>query len=245
MDNAMYVALSRQMILRREMDVVANNIANADTPGFKVEQLMVQTDPKTLPGGPTAAPDVLQFALDTGLARDFSQGALSQTGRPLDMGLEGEGFFKIAATRGERYTRDGRFTLDDTGRLVTASGEPVAGEGGDIVLDPAKGEVAIAQDGAISQNGVKVGKLSAWRFGAMSALEKDGDGLYRNSANQAPIAATDVKLHQGSVESSNVQPVIEITRMIEVSREYERIARMMDQTSQLNSEAIQRLGKVS
>ena len=88
MDNALYVALSRQQILRREMDVVANNIANADTPGFKVEQVISQTDAKSLPG--TTAK--LQFALDTGLSRDFGQGALSQTGRDLDVAIEGDGF---------------------------------------------------------------------------------------------------------------------------------------------------------
>ena len=88
MDNALYVALSRQQILRREMDVVANNIANADTPGFKVEQVISQTDATSLPG--TTAK--LQFALDTGLSRDFGQGALSQTGRDLDVAIEGDGF---------------------------------------------------------------------------------------------------------------------------------------------------------
>jgi flagellar basal-body rod protein FlgF len=241
MDNTLYVALSRQQILRREMDVVANNIANADTPGFKVEQIISQTDARSLPG--TTAK--LQFALDTGLSRNFSQGAVSQTGRPLDVAIEGDGFFQINAQRGERFTRDGRFTLDDTGRLVTAMGEPVAGEGGDIVLDPARGEVAIAADGAISQNGTRVGKLTVWRFGSLAGLAKDGDGLYKSSADQAPIAATDAKVIQAAVEGSNVQPVIEVTRMIEVSREYERISRMMDQTAQLNSEAIDRLGKVS
>ncbi len=245
MDNTLYVALSRQMILAREMDVIANNISNADTPGFKVEQIMSQTNPKPLADGSVPGSPNLNFVLDVGVARDFSQGALSQTGRPLDVGIEGDGFFKIAAARGERFTRDGRFTMDSKGVLVTASGEPVSGDGGPITLDPSKGEPTIASDGAISQGGVRVGKLSVYRFAAMSALEKDGDGLYRNAGNQSPEAAPDVRLSQGSVESSNVKPVIEITRMIEVSREYERIAKLMDQTSQLNAEAIQRLGKVN
>ena len=105
--------------------------------------------------------------------------------------------------------------------------------------------MAIAADGTISQHGARVGKLTVWRFGALGALAKDGDGLYSNAGNQAPIAATDARLVQRAVEASNVQPVLQVTRMIEVSREYERIARMMDQTAQLNSEAIDRLGKVS
>lgn len=244
MDNSLYVALSRQMILRREMDVVANNIANADTPAFKVESVISQTDAQPLPSDTTGSGDV-NFVLDVGLARNFSQGALSQTGRSLDVGIEGDGFFKINAARGERYTRDGRFTVDGTGRLVTTTGEPVEGDGGDIILDPAKGEVSISSDGVISQDGVQVGRLSVYRFASNAALEKDGDGLYKNVGNQTPASAGDVRLHQGSVESSNVNSVIEVTRMIEVSREYERISRMMEQQAKLDSEAISRLGQVT
>ena len=245
MDNALYVALSRQQILSREMDIVANNIANADTPGFKVESVISQTNPKSLPDGSATGPATLNFVLDTGVARAFSQGALSQTGRPLDVGIEGDGFFQVNAAAGQRYTRDGRFQLDATGRLVTVKGDPVAGDGGEITLDPAKGEPTIASDGSISQGSLKVGKLTVYSFASLSDLSKDGDGLYNSTSGATPQAATAARLKQGSVEASNVQPVIEVTRMIEVSREYERIAKLMDQTSQLTSEAVQRLGKVT
>ncbi len=245
MDNTLYVALSRQMVLRREMDVVANNIANADTAGFKVEQIMSETEVERLAVQPGSGSRNVQFVLDQGLARDFKQGAISQTSNPLDFAVDGEGFFRIITPRGERFTRDGRFAINDQGTLVTKAGDVVSGDGGEITLDPRRGEPTVAPDGTISQQGAPVGKLSLATFTSLSGLAKDGDGLYRNDSSDAPQAAAGAKIIQAAVESSNVQPVIEVTRMIEVSREYERIARLMDQTAELDRKAIERLGRVS
>lgn len=244
MDNVAYVGLSRQMTLRRELDVIANNIANADTAGFKLEQLTVESEPRRLPatdgGGSTVA-----FALDSGVARDFSQGALKPTGAPFDFAIEGSGFFAVAAPGGERYTRDGRFALDEQGRLVNASGHPVQGSGGgELRLDPARGPASVAADGTVSQAGVPVGKLGVVRFAAAGALAKDGDGLYRNVSNLQPELAPEARVRQGAIEASNVQPVREITRLIEVSRAYENIARIVSQAGDLSSRSIERLGRV-
>src|SRR5690606_25730494 len=123
MDNTLYVGLSRQMVLRRHMDIIANNIANADTTGFKVESLMQATDPQTRAftlGGPKE----LKFVTAEGVARNFGQGNLRRTDAPLDLSIEGEGFFKVTAAEGERYTRDGRFRTDDAGRITTQAGQP-------------------------------------------------------------------------------------------------------------------------
>lgn len=246
MDNTLYVALSRQMILRREMDVVANNIANADTAGFKVEAIIAETNAERLPIQPGSGSKMVQFVLDTGLARDFNQGSLTRTSGPLDFAIEGEGFFQINAARGERYTRDGRFQLDSQGRLTTRGGEPVAGDGGaEIVVDTRLGEISVAADGTISQAGERIGKLAVVSFASLAGLQKDGDGLYQNTSNLAPEAAAGVTIHQATVESSNVNPVIEVTRMIEISREYERIARLMEQTAELDRKAVERLGQVT
>ena len=174
MENAAYVGLSRQMTLRRELDIVANNIANADTTGFKVEQLLVGAEIGERARNAFVRPGV-SFVLDNGVGRDYGQGSLEQTGRNLDFAIEGEGaFFKLNDGAGEAYTRDGAFTLDAEGRLTTEGGAAVQGDGGDIILDRSLGEPSVAADGTISQNGDPVGRLSVVRFDVLAALEKGG-----------------------------------------------------------------------
>ena len=244
MDNALYVGLSRQMVLRRQMDIVANNIANVDTTGFKVESLMT----KEVPGPPAftmQGPRPVKFVGTDGVARDFGQGSLRRTDSPLDMAIEGQGFFKVTTKDGERYTRDGRFKTDSNGRLATQNGDVVADDGGgEITLDPEKGAITISQDGTISQGTERVAKLGIVDFATASTLEKVGDNLYKNSSNQQAQPLADGKVRQGMLEGSNVQPIVQITRMIEVSRAYEQMARVMDAQSELAKTAIERMGKV-
>lgn len=245
MENAAYVGLSRQMTLRRELDIVANNIANADTTGFKVEQLMVGTEVGERARNAFVRPGV-SFVLDNGVGRDFSQGALSQTGRNLDFGIEGEGaFFTLRDGAGEAYTRDGAFTLDPEGRLVTQQGAAVLGDGGEIILDTARGEPSVGADGTITQEGQVVGRLSVVRFDTLAALEKGGDGLYRNASNSTPLDATDARVRQGMLEGSNVNPILEITNLIEIQRAYESVTRMIEQNNDLSRRSVERLGRVS
>ncbi len=245
MENAAYIGLSRQMTLRRELDIVANNIANADTTGFKVEQLMVGTEVGARARNDNVRPGV-SFVMDSGVGRDYGQGALQQTGRTLDFAIEGEGaFFTLQDGAGEAYTRDGAFTLDPEGRLTTQGGLPVLADGGEIILDPALGAVSVAPDGSISQNGQPVGRLSVVRFETLSVLEKGGDGLYRNTSNAQPMEATDARVRQGMLEGSNVNPILEITNLIEISRAYERITKLIEQSTDLSKRAVERLGRVN
>lgn len=244
MENAAYIGLSRQMTLRRELDIVANNVANADTTGFKVEQLMVGTEI-----GPRARNDNIRpsasFVLDKGVGRDFGQGSMKQTGRTLDFAIEGEGaFFTVQTPTGPAYTRDGGFTTDAEGRLTTKQGLPVLADGAEIVLDPQRGPVSVGQDGTISQQGLPVGRLNAVRFDALSVLQKSGDGLYRNASNTQPQAAPDVQIRQGMLEGSNVNTLLEITNLIEISRAYERISKMIENTNDLSRRSVERLGRV-
>lgn len=245
MENAAYIGLSRQMTLRRELDIVANNIANADTTGFKVEQLMLSTEV-----GQRARNDAIRpsasFVLDSGVGRDFGQGAMRQTGRTLDFAIEGEGaFFSVQDGAAQAYTRDGGFTMDPQGRLTTKQGLPVLGDGGEIVLDPELGTPSVGPDGTITQDGQITGRLSVVRFDTLGVLEKGGDGLYRNASNVQPVAANDARIRQGMLESSNVNPLTEITSLVEISRAYESVTRMIENTNDLSRRAVERLGKAA
>jgi flagellar basal-body rod protein FlgF len=244
LDNTTYVGLSRQMTLRRELEIVANNVANADTTGFKVEALMTGTEQRR-PAKDEQLPHAVRFVLDHGVARDFGQGSLSRTENPLDLAVEGDAFLTVETANGDRYTRDGRLRIDAGGRLVTQTGDPVLGEGGEPLTLRVDGpSPSIASDGTISQGDVLVGRLSLVRFDNLSALSKEGDGRFLADGIE-PQPAPDAQVRQGMLESSNTKPVLEIVKMIELSRAYERVTRMIDNTQDLSRRAVERLGRTS
>jgi len=247
MDNALYVGLSRQVVLQRMLDVAANNIANQDTIGFKVEQLMSHTYPMSPPSSPGVSLATVNYVQDASLARDFSQGEVSQTGNPYDLALQGNGFFTVQTASGPQYTRDGRFTLDAQNEIVDKDGDPVlSAAGSPIVIDPTKGPPLIAKDGTISQTGVNgqlvaLGKVAVVQFANLSALTKQGSNLYADNSGQIPTPAANTTLEQGFVEHSNVKAVAEVTNLIQISRAYERMQDLMTSTQDLSSKAIDTL----
>lgn len=246
----MYVSLSRQMVLQRELDIVANNVANADTNGFKVESLTSEDDPVTPPKA-IGQQATIQYTLDGAVARDFTQGSLTQTGGSLDVAITGKGFFQVQTASGVEYTRDGRFTLDAQGQLTTQSGNPVLDpNGAPISINSANGPVTIGRDGTITQKAPGqaqsqvTGKIGVVNFDSLSQLSKAGDGLYANTTNQTPQPATSATVQQGMLEASNVQPIVQITDLIRIQRAYEAVSQMISNTSDLSKSAIQRLGAV-
>ena len=250
MDNALYVGLSKQVLLERELDIAANNLANANTTGFKVESLISTADPVTPPGMSVGSAPV-QFVADNGVARDFSQGSLQPTGAPLDLAIMGQGLFQVSTAAGTRFTRDGRFTTDASGQLVTQAGDPVLdASGSPITLNPQGGPPSIGGDGTITQTvagqsqSQTIGKVGVVSFADMSTLTKQGEGLYSNTSNAPPQPVTGQVLRQGMLESSNVQPIIQVTDLIRISRAYDMISQMMNSTASLSSTAVQRLGTV-
>jgi len=248
MDNTLYVGLSRQAVLQRALDLAANNIANQDTVGFKVEELTSRTDPISPPRF-TSNLSPVNYVLDTGVARDFGQGELTQTGNPLDVALQGQGFFTVQTANGPRYTRDGRFTLDPQNQIVDQKGEPVLSTTGTpIVVDPQKGAITIAKDGSVSQsaNGqaTQIAQIGVVQFANLSALSKQGSNQYSETSGQATVPVTNAKIMQGFMEHSNVNTVKEVTSLISIGRAYDRMQDILSSTQDLSSKAVDSLGQL-
>jgi flagellar basal-body rod protein FlgF len=243
------IGLSRQMTLRRSMDVVANNIANANTTGFKVESLLLENTPAAT-AEMSGAPTDLQFVDTWGMGRDFTQGSLESTGRPLDIAIEGDGFFAVDVNGNEQYTRDGRFRVDNGGQLVTADGSPVlsADTRSPILLNPNVSNLQIVDGGAVMQDGVEVDRIGVFDITDLSGLSKQGNGRYIIEQSEGgpvePEAMLNPMLQQGFIETSNVQSIRELTNMMTIMRSYQSVAKFLSQAEDLNRRAIERIGKV-
>lgn len=253
MENALLVGLSRQMVLERHMDVVANNVANANTAGYKADRSLFE---EYLQSGAhednfRTSDRRISFVQDRATFHDFSSGALEQTKNPLDVAIDGKAFFVVQTPGGERYTRDGSFQINAQGQLVNASGYPVLGANGPITFQQNDRDIAIANDGNISvaQGNSNVdairGKLRLVSFAQPQRLQKEGANLYAAPAGGGaaqPDAASMVR--QGFVEKSNVNMVAEMSRMIEVTRAYTQLSSMLQQQGDLRRSAIERLADV-
>jgi flagellar hook-basal body protein len=182
MENTVLVGLSRQIALRRELDVIANNLANLGTTGFKAESVLFEqhlSDTARADNFTVPQDRSVRFVLDRETRTDLSQGAFSQTGSKLDVAIDGEGFFAVDSPQGERYTRAGGFSLSPTGELITPSGHQVLGTGGPIVLDPNDTEISIARDGTISTREGERGRLRLVRFVASAQFTVLPSQLWR------------------------------------------------------------------
>jgi len=239
MENPTYIALSRQMALRRELEVVAHNIANMNTPAYKAERMifrefLIEQDAK-------GAED-LSFTQDVGQARDLREGSKVSTGNDLDLALSGEGYFLIDTADGPRYTRHGRFQLDALRQLVTGEGDIVVAFSDDpIVVPPDAGRIEIAGDGTISTEVGTIGKVKVVAFEDPYALKREPNSLY--SAEEAPRTVARPTIVQGMLEQSNVHGVLELTRLIEIQREHQSVQHMLNRENERQQKAIDRIAK--
>lgn len=241
MENPSYIGLSRQIVLERQMAVVANNLANMNTTGFKAETpLFVEylNGPDRI--GPRRGTEV-SMVLDQGTVRDLREGTMEVTNNPLDVALRGEGYLMVETFAGPRYFRGGRLTVNAEGLLVNNAGLPVIGTGDVTIIVPDNaGALTIGRDGFItSENAGEVGQLRVVRFENENQLSAIGGGLY--VTNQQPADAEDTQVVQGMLESSNVQPIVEMTRMIAVSRSYEATQNFIQNEHERQRTAIQQL----
>jgi len=237
MENAGYIALSRQMVLRREMDVIANNMANLNTPAYKGQSMLFVEYLETADNG-----EKMSFVQDISLVRNLTEGQMTSTENPLDLAIAGDGYFEVETPVGTRYTRNGVFQLNAAGELVTSSGQRVLGEGGQpIILPPNSTDVTITRDGTISTSQGPAGRLRLVRFEDEQSMVKLADGLY-DADGQDALPAEGAEVMQGMVEGSNVQGIIELTRMIETVRSYTNTGKLVNDEHERLRRAIQSLG---
>src|SRR6185437_8109491 len=252
MENSLLVGLSRQATLERHLAVISNNLANVNTNGFKGDQTLFE---EYLTSGAhednfKPADRRVSYVQDRGIFHDLTQGALERTGNPLDIAISGDGFLTVQTAGGERYTRDGNLQVNSTGQLVTNSGDAVLGTSGPIVFQPTDHDIAISQDGTITvQEGASRtdsirGKLRVVNFTDAQKLLKQGNNLF--SAPNGVAAQQDTKstVQQGFVEKSNINSVVEMSRMIEINRTYTSIANMLAAEHDLHKSAIEKLADV-
>jgi flagellar basal-body rod protein FlgF len=241
MDNSLLVSLSQQMAAYQSMDVIANNVANVSTPGYRREEQTFRQYIEQLPPteGDTGT-QTLSFVQDAGIVRDMSEGPMRSTGATYDLALHGKGFFVVQTANGERYTRNGHFSLDTAGQIVDDAGDPLQGDGGAITVNTDDGDIHIGTDGTLSGKNGQLAKLRVAGFANEAALAKEGGSLF--SATETPTTAANVEIRQGSLEESNVQPVVEISKMVEVMRAYQATATMTQSQEDLLRQAIDKLG---
>lgn len=241
MDSSLYVGLSRQVVLRRAMDMSANNVANAQTPGYRQQNPMFHE----YISNPAGAQEKLSLVEDKGQYDTTTAGPAQFTGDTYDVALSGPGFINIKTVSGQtQYTRAGNFTVDATGMLITSSGLQVSSNGGAPILIPeGSQEVKVLEDGSVVADGNNVGQIGVTEFANLQDLEPQGNGLYSSSSAGTP--ATNTTMKQGMLEGSNVNTVTEMSRMIEISRSYEQTMMMLKNESERELGAIQRLSKVN
>lgn len=243
MDNSLLIALQTQRVLQRRMDIAANNMANVNTPGFRADVLLLEQDSED-PAHSEVAPQDVRFVRDIGMARDMTQGEIAITNNPLDIALEGPGFIMVRGPNGTLYTRDGALSINGEGQLVTSDGYRVLDSGGgEITLDTQGQSPSIGRDGAIRVGTDEVGRIGVVNFARPGALERVGSNLW-SAEGQATTDFEGVVM-QGALEGSNVHPVIELNRLIEISRAYQSAAQMVSNQDDLRRRTLERLGRAA
>ncbi|OUR75698.1 flagellar basal-body rod protein FlgF [Alphaproteobacteria bacterium 46_93_T64] len=236
MENAIYIGLSQQMALKRHMDITANNLANMTTTAYKsVSPVFQEFLSDELQG------QEVSFVQDYGMYHDKSVGQITATGRPLDLAISGDGFFSVQTDDGIRYTRAGSFKLDPDGFLTTVNGDFLLDEGGNTIqVDLANPSIEIAPDGTVNLGGDQSTKLELTAFDNDQLLKQEGNGYYDPDGAELRVAEGSSIL-QGSLEGSNVNPILEMTNMIEIMRSYTAAQKLLDAEHDMQMKSIEEL----
>jgi len=227
MDSGYYAAMAGLVARSQALDTAAANLANAQTPGYRAEREFF----RSVLLGPDALSSQLgrtvnNFGLLGGDRLNLGQGAIQQTGNPLDLAIEGQGFFSIQTANGPRFTRDGGFQRSRTGLLVTAAGEPVLSAAGQPIQVP-PGEVSVGSDGALSVAGGVVANIGVFTFAAGTQLLPEGANRYLAPANAQPAVAAGATLHQGAIENANEDVIQGTLDLIVMQRQAEMMQKAL------------------
>ncbi|MDG2285788.1 MAG: flagellar basal-body rod protein FlgF [Alphaproteobacteria bacterium] len=237
MENSIYIGLSRQTALRRELVLVANNIANVNTTAFKRELGIYATSQTD-----NAFVNKLDFVIDRGMAVSFEPGAVANTGNDLDIAISGPGFFGVDDGSGVKYTRNGALSLSPDNQLITREGHAVVDEDGAPIVIPLEGgKIEIGRDGSVSAGAEIIAKVLVAEFKSLHLMQKNGDSLFETT--EAPLPPDNSTILQGNLERSNVTPVKELVRMIDIQRSYDAVKGFLDREAERQQTAVRRLGR--
>jgi len=249
MDQIAATAASGLRSRMEALDILSNNLANSNTGGYKVDRefySLYQGEQTTPANGQQATTlPVIQKAWT-----DFQQGLITPTGNPLDLALEGKGFFTIEGPSGPLYTRNGAFKLSAKGELTTLDGYPVRGVSPPNappkkIQTVSQGPIQITSDGTVQQDGQDLGQIQLVNFANTSAMDKVGNSYYRvTDPKIKPVPAKDVVVNQGKVESSNVAPAESAVRLVDLMRQYEMLQKAVSLSAEMSKQAIDQVARV-
>lgn len=248
----MYLAASGAILQQLKLEILANNVANINTPGYKAdlpifrlqdipEESIAEKSKQTNSKRQTIIPYTPPFGIRT----DFSSGSIKSTGNTLDFALNGDGFFAIQSENDTRYTRQGNFRINEEGILVTQNGDPVLGQGGEISIET--GPVTVGLDGTIEVDGEIVDQLKIVRFDDFKQLKKVGNTMFEPADGFGPeieLESENTTVNQGFIELSNVSPIRSMTDMIEAMRVSEAYQKVIQSVDESTSKVINEVGAI-
>lgn len=242
MDNTNYIALSRQMALWKQMDLVSNNMANMNTAGYKGDDAVFSSYlVETQNASPEIVGNPLYFTQDYASYKDFSEGMIAHTGNKLDVAIQGNAFFSVDTPQGELYTKKGQFTLNADGAISTIDGFPILSENGTpFFIAPGETELTITENGEVLTENGSLGRMKLATFADNQLLEKVGDTMFAlKEGNSVEFNNDNYRVVQGSIEKSNVNSINEMTKLIKIQRSYDYVQQMIDQEHERLSNTIQ------
>ena len=241
MNVATTVATSRLVAQQRALDVSASNLANLTTPGFRAERVQFADWISRQPAGlPPPGIRSVSYTQDRATWRDLHAGAMAQTGNPLDLAITGDGYFTVQTTAGTRLTRAGKFTLAADGTVTDEAGHALlSSDGRPLKLPPEDTRITVSGDGTISSESGVLGRIGVVKPKDAMRLQAEGGQMYRTEEPTEPVAQPAIV--QGTLETSNVQPVLETTRMMSGLREFQFVSQFIQAETDRQKEAIDRI----